>query len=504
MKTSKSTNLRTVIIIIMATLMAATLTLPGCGGDGDKSPVSLLQLPHVTTMAGTGSSVPTLEKCVIDNTGESCSLAAQVGQQLFFDTNLSGKKNQSCASCHDPAYAYGPPNSLAVQLGSDGLSKGERAAPSLRYKDATPPYSDIAENPDGITLSSPGGGFFWDGRAATLADQAGGPLLNPLEMNNATKAAVVQTVRNAAYADMFKQAFGANSLDDTDAAFAIIGQAIEAFETEDLSFHPYSSKYDLYVNNKIGGTLTPAEMRGLSVFNRPDQGNCMACHYQGANFKGSYGLMTDFTYQAIGAPRNDKSIPNNASPIPANDSPTYFDMGLCGPTRTDHAPNSSGTDNSNPYCGMFKVPTLRNVATRGAFFHNGVFHSLEQVVHFYNTRDTHPEYWYPANNDGKGTPQANPSWALQPTYIPGATIRKFNDLPEQYWGNIDIEIPMSNGDVNNISHISDDPTGASIRTPGSNSVMSEQDMQDLVCFLNTLTDGYQPPATAPTSGACVN
>ncbi|MCL2658500.1 MAG: cytochrome-c peroxidase [Betaproteobacteria bacterium] len=482
----------------------AALVLSACGGGGgsDTSPASGAQ----TQSGGDANSAPA--------NPSPLSLAAQVGQKLFFDTNLSSNKNQSCASCHDPNYAYGPPNGLSVQLGSDGHSKGQRAAPSLRYKDMTPPYNDVAENPDGATINAPGGGFMLDGRAATLVEQAGLPLLNPVEMNNPSKEAVVQAVRTASYATLFKQAFGASSLDDTETAFASISQAIAAFETEDISFHPYSSKYDLYIGNKVGGALTPAELRGLSVFNRADQGNCAACHFPGANFQGSVGLMTDFTYQAVGAPRNDRSIPNNPDPVLSNDDPAYFDMGLCGPTNdssgSSHTPGTpqagagpdpyTGVYNPNPYCGRFKVPTLRNVASRTAFFHNGVLHSLEQVVRFYNTRDTNPEYWYPATG-GSGAAKANPSYALQPTYVPGATVNKFNDLPAMYQGNIDEEAPMGQGQTE--AGGSTALNGARPRPAGSTPLLTEQNVQDLLCFLNTLSDGYQPPATAPTSGACV-
>ncbi|SEB03678.1 cytochrome-c peroxidase [Variovorax sp. YR216] len=487
----------------------AALTLAACGGGGGSGGAS------PTPAAGTQTAGTTGNPSGTTTNTSNLSLAAQVGQKLFFDQDLSGSKNQSCASCHDPNYAYGPPNSLAVQLGSDGLSKGQRAVPSLRYKDMTPPYSDVAENPDGVTTSAPGGGFMLDGRAPTLAEQVTLPLLNPIEMNNASKEAVVQVARSASYAALFKQAFGANALDDTDTAFADIGQAIAAFETEDISFHPYKSKYDLYIGNKIGGTLTAAEMRGLAIFNRQDRGNCLACHFQGANFNGSAGLMTDFTYQAIGAPRNDRSIPNNPDPIPANDDPAYFDMGLCGPANDNsyngHKPGTpkagaapdpfTGANNPDPYCGRFKVPTLRNVASRSVFFHNGVFHSLEQVVRFYNTRDTNPEYWYPSTG-GSGTAMANPPYALQPTYVPGATVNKFNDLPAIYQGNIDEEAPLGQGQTDAGGNTA--LNGAQPRVAGSTSQLTEQDMKDLICFLGVLSDGYQPPAEAPTGGTCVN
>jgi len=450
-----------------AVLACALLALAACGGGGGTT---------------TGTAADTA-----DSSSTPLSLQAQVGKKAFFDQNLSGGRNMSCASCHDPQYAYGPPNSLAVQLGSDASRSGTRAVPSLRYRESTPPYDDNAANPDGVTSSSPGGGFMWDGRAATMAAQVALPLLNPVEMNNSSKAAVVQAVRDGTYADLFRQAFGDGIFADTDGAFDAIGTAIQAFETEEISFHPYTSKYDLYVHNKIGGTLTAAEERGLRIFNNANASNCSACHYGGVNFAGNQGLMTDFTYQALGAPRNDRSIPGNPDPIPANDDPNYYDMGLCGPTRTDHQPAQPGTP--DPYCGQFKVPVLRNVATRSVFFHNGVFRSLLQVLHFYNTRDTNPEYWYPSSG-GSGTPVTHPGWALQPTSLPGATVASYNDLPVAQQGSIDEEVPLGDG--------------TQPRAAGSTPVMSDQDIADVICFLNTLSDGYQVPAAAPTSGTCVN
>jgi cytochrome c peroxidase len=466
----------------VGSLLALTLlTLTACGGGGD-----------ATNASGNVAAVPTT----------TLSFSAQIGETAFVDQTLSGGKNMACSSCHSPQYAYGPPNSLSVQLGSDPTKAGTRAVPSLRYKDATPPYADLASNPDGVTLAAAGGGFMWDGRAATLADQAGLPLLNPLEMDAPSKASVVAAVQHGAYADLFRQVYGADVFNDTDAAFADLGTAIQAYETEDVSFHPYTSKFDLYVHNKVGGTLTAAEERGLRIFNGRDIANCSACHYAGVNFNGNQGLMTDFTYQAIGAPRNDASIPGNPDPIPANTDATYFDMGLCGPLRTDHLPDAPGT--RDPYCAKFKVPTLRNAATRSVFFHNGVFHSLNQVVHFYNTRDTNPEYWYPSTG-GSGAALATPVWALQLSVVPGATVRKFNDIPLNEQGNVDEEVPLGTGttppDNVNATTLGD---GVLPRAPGSTPSMTEQQMADLICFLGTLSDGYQPPATGPTTGACVD
>jgi len=402
------------------------------------------------------------------------SLAAQVGEKMFADATLSGSGKLSCASCHDPNAAYGPPNALAVEMGGTRLDQpGTRAVPSLRYKDATPAYADLIDNPDGVSVPGPGGGFTWDGRAASLAEQAQIPLLAANEMANASAADVVAQLQAAPYADLFRQAFGATVFTSVEGAFAAARNALQAYQMEDRSFHPYSSKFDLYAGNKIGGALTPAETRGLRVFADPATGNCAACHYQGAGLNGSSALFTDFSYEAVGVPRNPA--------IPANADPAYADIGLCGPLRTDH-PAAAG----DTFCGMVKTPTLRNVATRRSFFHNGVMHSLEQVVRFYNTRDTLPEIWYPTvGGTAKARPDAGfPTYGLVTTQYVGGTVRKYDDLTAAFVANIDTQLPLD---------------GRAAHSPPP---MSEQNIADLLCFLNTLTDGYQPPAVPPASGPC--
>jgi cytochrome c peroxidase len=435
--------------------MVAVLT--ACGGDG--APAASSTPPSASTVSAT-----------------TLSLAAQVGQKMFTDASLSGSGKMSCATCHDPKSAHGPPNDLAVQLGGADLkSAGTRAVPSLRYKEATPPYADLLDNPDGVSAPGPGGGFTWDGRAATLADQAQIPLLAPNEMANASADDVVAKLQAGTYADLFRQAFGTDAFADGPTSFSNALKALQAYQLEDPDFHPYSSKFDLYAANKIGGALTPAEARGLKVFSNPNTGNCASCHYQGAGLNGGSALFTDFSYEAIGVPRNPA--------IPANADVGQADIGLCGPLRTDHPPAPGNT-----FCGMFKAPTLRNVALRKSFFHNGVMHSLEQVIRFYNTRDTMPEIWYPTVG---GTPKATPdpgfpTYGLITTQYSGGSVQKFDDLPVQFVGNIDTQLPMDG------------------RAAHSAPPMSEQDIGDLICFLNTLTDGYKPPAVAPTSGACTS
>src|ERR1700690_350787 len=145
------------------------------------------------------------------------SLSAQLGKRLFFDRSLSASGAMSCATCHDPDHAYAPANDLAVQPGgADGRATGTRAVPSLRYKEYTPPYADLLDNPDGISAPGPGGGFAWDGRANTLAEQAKLPLLSAAEMANASAADVVAKLARAPYADLFQRAFPGLAWSDVD------------------------------------------------------------------------------------------------------------------------------------------------------------------------------------------------------------------------------------------------------------------------------------------------
>src|SRR5262249_9142196 len=145
--------------------------------------------------------------------------------------------------------------------GASGTEPGRRAVPSLRYKEYTPPYADLLDNPDGIAAPGPGGGFAWDGRADTLAEQAKAPLLSPFEMANANAADLVARLRTSPSVAPFKAAFGESILASDDKAFDAVLRALQAFQLEDESFHPYTSKWDLRAGNKIGGDFTPAEMR---------------------------------------------------------------------------------------------------------------------------------------------------------------------------------------------------------------------------------------------------
>lgn len=358
------------------------------------------------------------------------SAEAELGRRIFFDPSLSASGRLACATCHDPAHAHAPANGLAVQLGGPRLDRqGTRAVPSLRYLHTNGP---LARRPDGLLA----GGFDWDGRAASLAEQAAGPLLAPDEMANRDKADVVAKLRRAPYADAFRRVFGADILDRPDAAFDRLAQALQRYQVEDPAFHPYDAKFDAVRAGRA--RFTPTEARGLRVFEDPHKGNCAACHPSAPGPDGAPPLFTDFSYDSTGVPRNGA--------IAANAQAGRFDLGLC----------TVPAFRQREQCGKFRVPTLRNVATRRVFFHNGVFTSLRAVLDFYARRDTDPGRWYPV--DAHGVPH------------------RYDDLPPELRANVNrTEVPYD-------------------REPGMAPALTARDIDDLLHFLATLNDGWRAAA----------
>lgn len=364
----------------------------------------------------------------------SAAALSAVGRALFFDPKLSASGKISCASCHDPKHSFGPPNEQAVQRGgADHRRAGVRAVPTLKYLQNVPPFTEHYrdDESDDSVDQGPAGGRTWDGRAQSAHDQARLPLFSAFEMANVDADAVIAKVQHAAYAAAFRGAFGQHVFDDRSLAFKGVLAALEAYQQEPEEFYPYRSKYDAWLRGEAA--LSPQELRGLAAFKDPAKGNCARCHPADLR-KGAFPQFTDFGYAAIGAPRN--------ASIPANAEPSYFDLGLCGPLRTDL------TDRPE-YCGLFRTPGLRNVAKRRVFFHNGALHTLTAVVRFYAERDTQPQKWYPRARDG--------------------SITVFDDLPAAYRANIDMQPPFG-------------------RRAGDAAALSESDIQDIVAFLQTLSD----------------
>jgi len=416
----------------------------------------------------------------LDASAIPLSAMARLGRKMFFDPTLSASGKMSCSTCHDPSHAYAPANPLPVQLGGrQQRLQGVRAVPSLTYLERTPRFKvglDTAFDPDSRRLPKatrtasnplqntntgsadsvnalfqaeqvvPEGGIDWDGRAVVLATQASGPLLDPREMANKDGEELLARLKVTPYANELVSVFGPEVFKSPSAGLANMYLALARFQIEDRSFHSYNSKYDYYLAGRA--QLSTEELRGLKLFDDPDKGNCAACHLDKPTKNRLAPAFTDYEFEALAVPRNKK--------LSANSDATYFDEGLCGPLRKDATKQT--------YCGLFKTPTLRNVATRRVFFHNGAVHSLEDAVRFYVERETRPEKWYPRRADG--------------------TIVMYDDLPATYRANVDVKDAPFN------HHRGEQPA------------LSEQEIKDVVAFLNTLTDGYQPAtstAAAPAS-----
>jgi cytochrome c peroxidase len=253
-------------------------------------------------------------------------------------------------------------------------------------------------------------------------------------MANADVPTFVGRLRSVPYfADLVTAASLGPGASDDDLLDATL-RALDVYQAGDVEFHPFNSKYDAFLEGQAA--LTAQEARGFQLFNDPASGNCKACHPSAPGPNGAKPLFTNFFYFALGVPRSAGR---------ANGDPTFFDLGLCGPRRTDLAGRSD-------LCGMFRVPTLRNVARTAPYFHNAAFGKLQEAVSFHATRDTNPEHWYPTVN---------------------GVVQKFDDLPAIYQGNVTTIAPFGG-------------------SPGAPPPLSPQDVDDIVAFLGTLTDGIVP------------
>ena len=364
------------------------------------------------------------------------SAAARLGSQLFGDPSISASGRLSCASCHDPANAFAAPRGAGVVMyGGPALDRpGLRTVPSLRYLDHTPRftrhyYLTTAREPED---RGPAGGFMRDGRADTLRAQALLPLLDPAEMANADVASIAQHLRAAVYFGEFRRLYGDGAPQSDAELVAQAAEALERYQLENPAFHPYSSRYDQFLAARA--QLSAQELRGLRLFVDPAKGNCAECHPHNTGPGGRAPAFTDFSYHALGVPRNPA--------IPANADRHFFDLGLCGPRRVELA-------SERGYCGYFKTPSLRNVARRQFLFHNGRATTLAEAARFYVERDRLPALWYPHAAGGP---------------------RRFDDLPVTLRGNV---------------NRSDAPLNW---RQGQPPALGASEIDDLVAFLKTLDD----------------
>jgi cytochrome c peroxidase len=446
-----------------------------------------------------------------------------LGQLEIFDPNLSVNKNVACSYCHDPAAGYangasilsvftGGSNPGSVPITVPGAYPNNRIAKrnpqTYVYAPYFPPLQYNATQGDFY------GGNFWDGRATgyrlqnSSAEQAQDPPVDPEEMANPDTACVVWKISLSKYKSFFEQVWGTGSLDiafpgnvstvcstpkgaavfGSDAtplalspsdrtranqAFDEFGQSIASYEISS-SVSPFTSKFDAYLFDSTTTPLTAQELSGYDLFRGKAQ--CNTCHLDGRSnmatgtdtgtATNAAPLFTDFTYNNLGLPRNV------ILPWYSEDTPDQwgFTGNPLGPGFTDEGmglfldgyygapPNLTWGQYLPFFEGKFQTSTIRDAAQVPhsgfvkAYMHNGYLLSLKEVVHFYNTRDVYP---YPVLSG----------------HCPPGTVEKVTCWP-----------------------MPEDPNNINMTIGKLGLTPAEED--DLVAFLETLTDGFfKPPVT---------
>ena len=285
-----------------------------------------------------------------------------LGEKLFFEKNLSNPEGQSCASCHSPETGFSDPQHRIVSPGINPELFGNRNAPSVAYGIFAPErfYNAIDETYIG--------GMFFDGRSKNLETQVFGPLLSPIEMNNTSTAMVVEKIKNLSFFSDFETIYGETN--DDNKLLSQLADAISTFE-KSKKVNSFTSKFDYFSKQLV--TFTTDEKKGLELFK--GKANCASCHVLEPDENTGKILFTDFSYDNIGVPKNEKNpfykMPSNINPEGIN----HIDYGI------------GSVVNQPEHNGKFKVPTLRNVAISSPYFHNGFFTTLEEVIRFYNVRN---------------------------------------------------------------------------------------------------------------------
>lgn len=251
---------------------------------------------------------------------------ARLGKRLFFDRNLSLDRSVSCASCHDSErFAGADGRATAVGVGNQS---GPRNSPTV-WNTAFQHW------------------LFWDGRAASLEEQALGPLLNPIEMAMPSAAAVVERVQEqASYQAAFQQAFG----EERNVPEITIERILAAMAAYERTLITPDSPYDRYVRGDTRA-LSRQQLRGMALFEKL---GCVNCH-SGPNFSGA-GVLAHNTPWRI---------------FPALDTP--FEQQYRLTDDVGKAPAGSRK-------GVWRIPSLRNVADTAPYFHNGSVTELAEAV----------------------------------------------------------------------------------------------------------------------------
>ncbi len=361
-----------------------------------------------------------------------------LGKTLYFDSNLSDPKGMSCGSCHVPELGHSGTNggSNGVSLGHLGVETSRNSI-STGYAGLVPPFSFLRTGTAPNTRIVARGGFRWDGGGkATLADQSVAALKKATLQNMSDEAALLARITASSYSGLFQSVYGAAALSEQANVLARVGESLAAFQVSPQG-QPFTSKFDAVIQGKA--SYTEPEARGLALFT--GKAKCSGCHaFNKDSSNPADSMFGDNEYRAIGVPRNKA--------LAANADPAFFDLGICGPDRPKPViPAEFAAETSiETFCGKFRTVSLRNVAKRPTYMHNGVFRSLEEVVMFYTTRSTNPQRWYgPAG--------------------------VWDDVPAQYLAN------RSSG-------------GVFAGKLGDPDLLTALEVNDLVAFMGALSDGY--------------
>jgi cytochrome c peroxidase len=247
----------------------------------------------------------------------------ELGRRLYYDPLLSADNTVSCGSCHSPQSGFTDTHKVSTGVGG---KQGTRHSPTV---------INSAYN----TLQ------FWDGRAPSLEEQAKGPIANPVEMASTYPEVVKKLQADPKYVASFKQAWGTEQI-----TIDLVAKSIASFERTVLCGN---SAFDRFYYGHDKKALSASAQRGLKLFMDPKKGDCAVCHTIGKD----YALFTDNKFHNLG--------------IGADADGNLSDRGRFEQTKND-------ADK-----GAFKTPTLRNIALRAPYFHDGSFPALRDALGHY-------------------------------------------------------------------------------------------------------------------------
>jgi len=276
----------------------------------------------------------------------------ELGKKLYFDRRLSLDDTVSCATCHDPRHGFAEPRPVSIGVGG---AKGVRNAPTAF---------------DAAFLATQ----FWDGRAATLEEQAKGPITNPVEMALPDEAAAEVKIGGLPeYAPLFEKAFG-----DSKVSIDRIAQAIASFER---TLVDVEAPIDRFAAGDASA-ISESAKRGWELFNA--KARCNTCH----GHVSAYPLFTDDLFHNIGVAAKDVNFEALAKKLQSH--PEDLD-------KLSHEPglNQLGrfiVTKEHKDIGAFKTPHLRNIALTPPYMHDGSEATLEAVIEFYD-KGGNPNPW---------------------------------------------------------------------------------------------------------------